>query len=506
MSSTNLQVKDAIQKRQEFLISFQESFDSYDELFSLVKDEGLYINAEPLRHPLIFYFAHTAVFYINKLFETNILSAPEQRINKYFEEIFALGVDEFDHDEKLDCKKDWPKASEVRQYRQKVRMFMTSIIEKLELEDNTVIDQNYKFWIISMGIEHEKIHLDTSSVIMRMLPTDFISINQNNNSSRFLNIFKIVDEGSDGLNQNIIDFIKVQEQNIVVGRPKSEKEAIDSEHTENLEYIYGWDNEFGHERTTVDEFRISTKLITNAQYLRFVDDGGYLNSEYWSEEGWQWVQSYQASMPKFWIKTLKGYKLRLTFHELNFMPWNFPVEVNCLEANAYCRWLSRKQNILVRIPTENEYLVLYKRYQNELKSSQINNMLMHASPSPVDKYKQGDVYDLMGNVWQWTLTSFYPFQNFTKHSAYENFSTFSFDDKHNIIKGGNWISYGNMATQQTRQWFRRHIHQHSGFRVVLQDKNIKNNQDFLQQIAENQNDCIPMNAKRLQSKIDSMQD
>jgi len=51
----------------EIYKAFNESFDLYDHLFDLVDDEGHFMRADPLRHPLIFYLGHTAAFYMNKL-------------------------------------------------------------------------------------------------------------------------------------------------------------------------------------------------------------------------------------------------------------------------------------------------------------------------------------------------------------------------------------------------------------------------------------------------------
>lgn len=67
LPSISVIVKDAKEKRAEIFKAFNESFDLYDHLFDLVDDEGHFMRADPLRHPLIFYLGHTAAFYMNKL-------------------------------------------------------------------------------------------------------------------------------------------------------------------------------------------------------------------------------------------------------------------------------------------------------------------------------------------------------------------------------------------------------------------------------------------------------
>jgi putative 4-mercaptohistidine N1-methyltranferase len=84
----------------------------------------------------------------------------------------------------------------------------------------------------------------------------------------------------------------------------------------------------------------------------------------------------------------------------------------------------------------------------------------------VDRFKSGDFFDVIGNVWQWTATPIYPFHGFGGHPWYDDFSTPTFDTRHNLIKGGSWISTGNEATRDSRYAFRRHFFQHAGFRYV----------------------------------------
>mgnify|MGYP000087096251 FL=1 len=73
----------------------------------------------------------------------------------------------------------------------------------------------------------------------------------------------------------------------------------------------------------------------------------------------------------------------------------------------------------------------------------------------------------MGNVWQWTETPIYPYDGFRVHPIYDDFTTPTFDDRHNLIKGGSWISCGNEARHTSRYAFRRHFFQHAGFRYVV---------------------------------------
>ncbi|NCD11866.1 MAG: putative 4-mercaptohistidine N1-methyltransferase, partial [Epsilonproteobacteria bacterium] len=85
---------------------------------------------------------------------------------------------------------------------------------------------------------------------------------------------------------------------------------------------------------------------------------------------------------------------------------------------------------------------------------------------PVDTFAFGDFYDVIGNVWQWSETPINGFDGFCVHPLYDDFSVPTFDDRHNLIKGGSWISTGNEIIRSSRYAFRRHFYQHAGFRYV----------------------------------------
>jgi putative 4-mercaptohistidine N1-methyltranferase len=98
------------------------------------------------------------------------------------------------------------------------------------------------------------------------------------------------------------------------------------------------------------------------------------------------------------------------------------------------------------------------------------NLEHWASSCPVNRFQFGEFYDIIGNVWQWTETPITGFEGFAVHPYYDDFSTPTFDTRHNLIKGGSWISTGNAATRDSRYAFRRHFFQHAGFRYVVSEQ------------------------------------
>jgi putative 4-mercaptohistidine N1-methyltranferase len=234
--------------------------------------------------------------------------------------------------------------------------------------------------------------------------------------------------------------------------------------------FYGWDNEYGSHDADVASFKAAQYLVSNREFLAFVEAGCYGDCQWWTEEGWSWRQFKQAEYPLFWIKSEAGWMLRTMASEIP-MPWNWPVEVNYLEARAFCNWKAAQTGKPIRLPTEDEWHRLYDLCklpdQTDWDQAPGNiNLAYWGSSCPVDRFKQGDFFDLIGNVWQWTETPIYPFHGFVVHPWYDDFSTPTFDNRHNLIKGGSWISTGNEATRHARYAFRRHFFQHAGFRYV----------------------------------------
>ena len=432
------------EKREEIRTYFLKTWAIDELLYTQLKgDEVFYHRGDPLRHIILFYLGHTAVFFVNKLYLAGII---DRRINPKFESTFAIGVDEMSWDDLDNNHYDWPPVSEVRAYRDDAKKAILDIIDNTPLA--MPVDWENPFWIIMMGIEHERIHLETSSVLIRQLPLELVRPN----------LFGERCPSSGDAPEN--EMIPVSGGVLRLGKP--------FDHS-----LYGWDNEYGNYEEEVPDFKAAKYLTSNGEFLAFVEAGGYEKERYWTDEGWRWRNFREAVMPLFWRRDDNGYRLRLVAEEIA-MPWNWPVEVNYLEAKAFCNWKSETTGTTYRLPTEAEWY----RLHNVARLSDVpqwsiapgNIGLEHfASPCPVDMFEQGSFFDVIGNVWQWTETPITGFPGFKVHPLYDDFSTPTFDGKHNLIKGGSWISTGNEATLHARYAFRRHFYQHAGFRYIESD-------------------------------------
>ncbi|MDB9460830.1 5-histidylcysteine sulfoxide synthase, partial [Dolichospermum circinale CS-545/17] len=149
---------------------FENSWEMEETLMkSVIKEETFYLSPDPLRNKLIFYLGHSAVFYINKLIQVGLL---KNRINPQYENLFEIGVDP-ETPAELEVAiqgLNWPDVEKVWEYRNKAKEKITAIINNTTL--NLPIHQQHPIWALLMGIEHSRIHLETSSMLLRQLPID----------------------------------------------------------------------------------------------------------------------------------------------------------------------------------------------------------------------------------------------------------------------------------------------------------------------------------------------
>ena len=437
-------------KRAELRRYFHQTCEIYERLFALIRNDASYYERhEPLRHPLIFYFAHPAVFYINKLTAGRHVAS---RLDPVLEAMMAVGVDEMSWDDLNTAHYDWPSVATVKRYRAAMRQAVDEFIQTMPLE--LPIRWNSPAWLVLMGIEHERIHLETSSVIMRQMPLDELRHGDEltEDERRLWSSCPLA--GPAPANE----WLPVPAARVRLGKPDSDR-------------TYGWDNEYGVEEVDLPAFRAARRLVSNAEFLEFVTDGGYSDGTWWTEEGRGWLHYTRAEHPRFWLRRGSEFLQRNLLDEIP-LPLNWPVEVNCLEAQAYCSWLAAKTGENVLLPTEAHWKALRDTVAGDQPTWNPApgniNLERYASSCPVDACPQGEFYDVVGNVWQWTRTPIMPFKGFEVHPLYDDFSVPTFDGRHNLIKGGSWISTGNEALASARYAFRRHFYQHAGLRTIVE--------------------------------------
>jgi iron(II)-dependent oxidoreductase len=236
------------------------------------------------------------------------------------------------------------------------------------------------------------------------------------------------------------------------------------------------DNERPVHRVHVPAFHLDTTPVTNAAYLRFVQDGGYDDARWWDPVGWQHRQAAGLVAPQFWLRDGNDWYRRV-FGRVEPLVGAEPVVHVCYwEADAYARWAG------LRLPTEAEWEKAARfdpatgrsrRYpwgDQDPTPEHANLGQRHLRPAPAGSYPAGasphGVRQLIGDVWEWTSSGFGPYPGF-RAWPYREYSEVFFGGDYKMLRGGSFGTDTSAVRATFRNWdlpIRRQIF--SGFRCA----------------------------------------
>ena len=223
------------------------------------------------------------------------------------------------------------------------------------------------------------------------------------------------------------------------------------------------DNEKWAHPIEVEPFDMAVTPVTVREFQQFADDGSYDNEALWSPEGLAWKSTEGIDGPNAWRRTNDGWE------ERRFDSW-IPVDdraehpmvhVSWWEADAYCRWAER------RLPTEAEWEMAattgsdgVKRWQypwgeTDPRPEQAALGQRHGGTVPVHAFPAGDGpwghRQLIGNVWEWTESTFLPYPHF-EPDAYRDNSEPWFGSR-KVLRGGSWATQARYVRATFRNYF-----------------------------------------------------
>jgi len=200
------------------------------------------------------------------------------------------------------------------------RLYVDEEMKKFLLEPSSEAIE-----VIKIGIQHEQQHQE-------LLLTDIKYILAQN--PLFPVYRKDFNEGMES--EPIADFLEVEGGQYHIGA-KNE--------------LFSFDNEKPHHHVMLNDFRISQKLVTNGEYLEFMEEGGYKRPEWWHSDGWEFIRKNKIEAPLYWHqKDVQWYRFSLSgLHSLN--QYEPITHINHYEAFAYAQWKNK------RLPTEQEWEV-----------------------------------------------------------------------------------------------------------------------------------------------------
>jgi len=408
---------------------FAEARKQTDKLFELVP-ESLYDRPIPERHRLVFYLGHLEAFDWN-LLRPHMRNVPA--FHERFDRLFAFGIDPVGGGLPSDTPTDWPAADEVRGYNRLVRQ--------------TLDDAEHDGRLLHMALEHRLMHAETLAYMLHQLPL----------GRKRAEAQAAVPETEPVRS----DAIEVPAGCATLGLARNGG--------------FGWDNEFDAHQVGVAGFAIDRYKVTNRDYLRFLEAGGYRDPEFWTPAAWQWKTERDISHPVFWKRAGGEWRWRAMFDEIPLPP-DWPVYVSHGEASAYARWAGG------RLPTEAEWhRAAYGTPEGDERQFPWGDEppgpqhgyfdFARWDPAPVNAFPGGrsafGLDGLLANGWEWTASPFAPFRGFAAHPSYAGYSADFFDGKHYVLKGGSARTAGCMLRRSFRNWFQPHYqYVYAGFRCV----------------------------------------
>jgi iron(II)-dependent oxidoreductase len=225
---------------------------------------------------------------------------------------------------------------------------------------------------------------------------------------------------------------------------------------------FAYDNERPAHEVWVERFHIDLHPVTNAQFLRFVEDRGYERLELWDTAGRAWLADGGARHPAQWARGEDGRWYERHFGRTTPLVLDQPVVHVCwYEASAYARWAGK------RLPTEAEWEKaaawdLERRMPRRFPwgdapaSGEHANLDQHTfAPAAVGAYPRGASFfgcqQMLGDVWEWTASELAPYPGFEAF-PYAEYSAIHFDRGYKVLRGGSWATQALVARNTFRNW------------------------------------------------------
>jgi ergothioneine biosynthesis protein EgtB len=223
-----------------------------------------------------------------------------------------------------------------------------------------------------------------------------------------------------------------------------------------------WDNELPVHWHYVQPFALADRLVTNREYLEFIEDGGYRQPLVWLDNGWRAVRDSAWQSPLYW-EFFDGQWWTWTLGGMRPVAWDEPVcHVSFYEADAFARWKSATQGEFhgVRLPREQEWEHAARSLRPDGPADAfLESRRLHPSADSGDD--EQPLRQMFGTLWQWTSSPYEPYPGYRPFSGALMEYNGKFMDNQRVLRGGSCvtprdhfrISYRNFWSSPTRFQF-----------------------------------------------------
>ena len=384
--------------------------------------EDMLAQSMPDASPAKWHLAHTTWF-----FETFVLlpqghspydPAFQYLFNSYYE---ALGERQPRAARGLITR---PGAAEVMAYRDHVDARLGELLERGGLDAETAT-------LVALGLAHEEQHQE-------LLLTDILHLFAQNRLKPAYAPDRPPSAGSPS--PSAMTFTRFGGGVVEIGHPGGG---------------FAFDNESPRHEVLVRPYRLADRLVTNAEWLAFMDDGGYRRADLWLSDGWTCRQSEHWEAPLYWERTGEGWS-RFGLHGLRPLELGAPVDhVSFYEADAFARWRG------ARLPLEAEWEHAAGR------STGFGALLDDGDLAP-RAADRGPLAQMFGDVWEWTASPYVGYPGFQPAVGAVGEYNGKFMINQMILRGGSCVTPAAHIRASYRNFFQPHQRwQFSGLRLAL---------------------------------------
>ena len=313
-----------------------------------------------------------------------------------------------------------PTVADIISYRKYVDQAILSFLDKQHVSDDLL-------YIFEIGFQHEQQHQELLLYDIKYI------LGHNPTFPSYLD-FEL------SLNESLApSWLGVESDNYPIGHTSED---------------FCFDNELGAHQVFLESFEIRDTLVTNQEYLEFMNSDGYKKSTLWLSEGFDWITENRISCPMYW-NFIEGEWFQYGLSGIRKMDMNEPVShVSFYEADAFARWKGS------RLPTEFEWEVASRKYGAEISNT--SNFVDDWSLAPRALRSQ-----FFGNLWEWTESAYRPYPRYKAADGTLGEYNGKFMINTMVLRGGSYGTSRDHIRYSYRNFFHPHLQwMFSGIRLA----------------------------------------
>ena len=202
-----------------------------------------------------------------------------------------------------------------------------------------------------------------------------------------------------------------------------------------------FDNELPVHRQYLAPFRLASRLVTNGEFIEFMNDGGYRRGELWLSEAWKTVRQQQWQAPLYW-EAIDGQWWHMTLSGMQHVDEHSPAcHVSFFEADAYARWADK------RLPLETEWELVAR--EQDISGNLRNSGYLH----PVAAGLADSTQQLYGDTWEWTQSPYRPYPGYRPLAGSLGEYNGKFMCNQFVLRGGSCVTPDDHIRASYRNFF-----------------------------------------------------